>query len=62
MFERRQYLAPLSEYTNAPFRLLCQKHGAQGTIVPLVSAKAVIRNKKGFWELDPHPEEKLGEP
>ena len=59
MFEDKCYLAPLSEYGNVPFRLLCQRYGANGTIVPLVSAKAIILNKKWFKELDPHPDEKF---
>ena len=59
MFENKCYLAPLSDYGNLPFRLLCQSYGAEGTIVPLVSAKAIVINKKGFKELDPNPKEKF---
>jgi tRNA-dihydrouridine synthase B len=59
MFENKCYLAPLSDYTNAPFRLLCQRYGAQATIVPLISAKGTTINKNGFTELDPHPDEKF---
>jgi tRNA-dihydrouridine synthase B len=33
-------------YTNAPFRLLCQKYGAKATVVPLVNASAIVRGAK----------------
>jgi tRNA-dihydrouridine synthase B len=51
------FLAPLSQYTNLPFRVLCSEYRAQGTIVPLVSAKAICANKRKIKELDPHTTE-----
>jgi tRNA-dihydrouridine synthase len=41
--KNKAFLAPLSEYTTAPFRMLCKRHGADITIVPLVSATAIAR-------------------
>jgi tRNA-dihydrouridine synthase B len=55
--EGKALLAPISTFTNLPFRLLCQRHGAQGTMVPLVSAKAVCMHGPEQAELDPHPSE-----
>jgi nifR3 family TIM-barrel protein len=52
-------LAPLSTFTNLPFRLLCQKHGAQGTTVPLICAKAIVKKGIKNEELDPDPSEKF---
>ena len=49
---RKALLAPLSTFTNLPFRLLCQEFGADGTMVPLISAKAVCIRKKPIRELD----------
>ncbi len=51
-------LAPLSTFTNFPFRLLAQKHGAQGTTVPLVCAKAIVKKGIKNDELDPNPSER----
>ena len=64
----RALLAPISTFTNLPFRLLCQKHGSQGATVPLVSAKAIImhespmspaKRKRNAMELDPDPSERF---
>lgn len=52
------YLAPLSTFTNLPFRLLCQKYWAESTVVPLISTKAVCMRKTPIKELDPHTDEK----
>jgi len=57
-FEGKALLAPISTFTNLPFRLLCQRHGAQGAVVPLVSAKAICMRKSAIEELDPDPAEK----
>ena len=38
----KAFLAPIFDYTNAPFRLLCQRHGAESTAVPLVNVSAII--------------------
>ena len=55
----RALLAPMSTFTNLPFRLLCQRHGCQGTTVPLVSAKALIMHNGESNELDPDPSERF---
>jgi len=46
-------------FTNLPFRLLCQKYGAKGAVVPLVSAKAICLGREQVECLDPHPSEKF---
>jgi len=38
-------LAPIHEYTNSTFRLLCQKHNAKYTFVPLVNVTSVVKGK-----------------
>ncbi|MFA5077428.1 MAG: tRNA-dihydrouridine synthase family protein [Candidatus Micrarchaeia archaeon] len=42
----KNFLAPIDNYTNLPFRLLMQKHGAKATVVPLVSASALSRSSQ----------------
>jgi tRNA-dihydrouridine synthase B len=49
------FLAPMFEYGNAPFRLMCQKYGAEATVVPLVNVAAIVR---GADVIDALPEEK----
>ncbi|MCX8200279.1 MAG: tRNA-dihydrouridine synthase family protein [Candidatus Micrarchaeota archaeon] len=53
--KNRAILAPLSDYTNAPFRKLCKMYGADYTIVPLVSAAAIARNPKYLERVDFNP-------
>jgi len=38
-------LAPIHEYTDSPFRLLCQRHGAKAVFVPLVNVTSVVKGK-----------------
>ncbi|VVC02192.1 tRNA-dihydrouridine synthase B [uncultured archaeon] len=52
------FLAPISEYTNLPFRMLCQKHGAKATIEPLVNVTAICRRKDAIEDLDANKAEK----
>lgn len=52
----RAILAPMSEYTTAPFRKLCKKYGADYAIVPLVSATAIARNPEYTERVDFNPE------
>ncbi|VVB65407.1 tRNA-dihydrouridine synthase B [Candidatus Gugararchaeum adminiculabundum] len=42
-FSGKAFLAPIDGYTNLPFRLLCQKHGADFTTVPLINSIAIAR-------------------
>jgi len=39
------FLAPIFGYTNAPFRILCQKYGAESAVVPLINVRSVINGK-----------------
>ena len=39
------YLAPISEYTNRPFRELCKKSGAEFTFAPLINTTQIIHQK-----------------
>jgi len=52
------FLAPISEYTNLPFRLLCKKYGAEATVVPLVSATALAKREEMSDTLDLSKDEK----
>lgn len=52
------YLAPIYDYTDLPFRLLCQKHGADAVCVPLVSAAAIANDPGKVSLVDAHPDEK----
>jgi len=54
----RNFLAPIDDYTNLPFRMLCQKHGADSACVALVSAAAIMRNRKAILSVDVHPDER----
>ncbi|VVB73908.1 tRNA-dihydrouridine synthase B [uncultured archaeon] len=51
----KAFLAPTFEYGNAPFRLMCQRYGAEATVVPLVNVSAVVRHAD---VIDALPEEK----
>lgn len=57
---RANYLAPIHEYTDLPFRMLAQKHGAKATVVPLVSVTALVRSPARFVRLksEMHKDEK----
>lgn len=51
------FLAPIFDYTDLPFRLLCQKYGAEACCVPMVNSLA-MRVKKPEELVDAHPDEK----
>ncbi len=51
----KSFLAPIDKYSNLPFRLLCQKYGAEAVCVPFVQAPAVVRGKE---QIDAMPEER----
>ncbi len=42
---KKIYLAPISEYTNRPFRELCKKYGAEFTFAPLINTTLVLQTK-----------------
>ena len=37
-------LAPMAGFTEMPFRILCEKYGAEASLVPLVSATGIANN------------------
>ncbi len=43
---RKGFFAPLSNFSNAPMRYMTKLHGADYTIVPLISATALARKPK----------------
>ncbi|MEM3422213.1 MAG: tRNA-dihydrouridine synthase family protein [Candidatus Bilamarchaeaceae archaeon] len=55
----KNFLAPISEYTNLPFRLLCQKYGASATVVPLVNVTAIAKRKEGIDKIQISDKEKF---
>ena len=54
----RSFLAPIDSYTNLPFRMMCQRYGAESCCVPLVSAYTLTRERKKITMVDTHPDEK----
>jgi tRNA-dihydrouridine synthase B len=53
------FLAPIDSYTNLPFRMMCQRQGAEASCVPLVSAYTVQRERKKLDAMvDAGPEER----
>ncbi|MDD5336915.1 MAG: tRNA-dihydrouridine synthase [Candidatus ainarchaeum sp.] len=55
---RKNYLAPIDNYTNLAFRLLVQKHGAKAAMVPLVSASALSKSSQYLNHLELSENEK----
>lgn len=54
----KSYLSPIDEYSNLPFRMLCQKYNAEATCVPLINSTAVSRNPDKTDVIDAKEEEK----
>ncbi len=54
----RSFLAPIHDYSDLAFRLLCQKHGADSACVPLVNATAIARDAAKLAMVDAHPDER----
>jgi tRNA-dihydrouridine synthase B len=52
------FLAPIHEYTDFGFRMLCQRYGAEATCVPLVNATAIARDKSKVKLVDARLEER----
>ncbi|MBN1169428.1 tRNA-dihydrouridine synthase family protein [Candidatus Micrarchaeota archaeon] len=50
----KSFLAPIDGYSDAAFRLLCSRYGAEASCVPLINADAVLVGR----EAGIHPEEK----
>ncbi len=40
-------MAPLSGYTDAPFRLLCRRHGCRYAFTPLIAARSLVHRNPG---------------
>ena len=45
-FKNKVLLAPMSNITNLPFRLMCKKYGASLVSTELLSASAIAKNNK----------------
>jgi tRNA-dihydrouridine synthase B len=52
------FLAPIDSYTNLPFRLMCQRYGADACCVPLVSAYTISRERSKISMIDTHADER----
>ncbi len=52
------FLSPIDDYSNLPFRLLCQKYGAVATCVPLVNSTAIANMEQKISLVDAHPDER----
>ncbi|NYZ77143.1 tRNA-dihydrouridine synthase family protein [Candidatus Micrarchaeota archaeon] len=53
-------LAPMADFTELPFRLLCRKYGADCSLVPLVSATAITRSESYFENIRVAEKENAG--
>jgi len=53
----KNYLAPLFDYTDLPFRLLCQRYGAHSCCFPMANSMAISRDIKKITQIDTHPDE-----
>ncbi len=54
----RSFLAPIDSYTNLPFRMMCQRYGAESCCVPLISAYTLTRERKKIAMVDTHKDER----
>jgi len=52
------YLAPLHDFSDLPFRMMCQGYGAGATCVPLISSAAIARDESCISLIDAHPDER----
>ncbi|MFH1394372.1 MAG: tRNA-dihydrouridine synthase family protein [Candidatus Micrarchaeota archaeon] len=52
------FLAPLFDYSDLPFRILCQRYGADACCAPMANSMAIERDPKKLSEVDAHPDEK----
>jgi nifR3 family TIM-barrel protein len=52
------FLSPIDNYSNLPFRMLCQRYGAGAACVPLVNSTAIARDARKASMVDAHPDEK----
>src|SRR5512143_3862580 len=54
----RNFLSPIDDFSNLPFRLLCQRYGAEATCVPLVNSTAIAYDPAKSSSVDAHPDER----
>ncbi len=52
------FLAPIHQCTDLPFRLLCQRYGAESACVPLISADMAARHPEKVALVDARPPER----
>ncbi|MFH1221739.1 MAG: tRNA-dihydrouridine synthase family protein [Candidatus Micrarchaeota archaeon] len=52
------FLAPISEFTSLPFRMLCYKYGAEAAVAPLVNVTAITKRKEAIEAVDVDAAEK----
>jgi nifR3 family TIM-barrel protein len=52
------FLSPIDDYSDLPFRLLCQGYGAGAACVPLVNSTAIARDSAKMSLIDAHPDER----
>ena len=52
------FLSPIDDYSDLPFRLLCQKYGAAATCYPLANSTAISRETSKSKSIDVHRDEK----
>lgn len=54
----RNFLSPIDGFSNLPFRLLCQRYGAEAVCVPLVNSTAIAHDRSKASAVDAHPDER----
>ena len=54
----RNFLSPIDDFSNLPFRLLCQRYGADAVCVPLVNSTAIAHDPAKAAAVDAHPDER----
>jgi tRNA-dihydrouridine synthase B len=52
------YLAPLHDFSDLPFRRMCQGYGAKAACVPLISSAAIAMDESRISLIDAHPDER----
>lgn len=52
------FLSPIDEYSNLPFRIQCQKYGAEAVCVPLINATLISRDPKKIERIITNNKEK----
>ncbi|MEW6723011.1 MAG: tRNA-dihydrouridine synthase family protein [Candidatus Micrarchaeota archaeon] len=52
------FLSPIDNFSDLPFRLLCQRYGAEAVCYPLANSTAIFRDPRKAKELDLSPAER----